>query len=144
MKNDEFFKELKAFVIATLRRSSYRWKYRNSAYKAARVDRGLYKCNSCHGTYGRKDIRIDHVEPVIALNGEGFKTWDEYITRMFVKAEQYQVLCEQCHSVKTSLEKSIRKENRNKLKNLLTPSENGAKVKRSRKKVSCKKRSKKY
>ena len=44
---EEHDKELKSFVIATLRRASYRWYSRTEALKNARVSRGLYKCESC-------------------------------------------------------------------------------------------------
>lgn len=100
-------KRLKPFIIQTLRRASYRWPERNEALKAARVDRGLYKCASCEKTYGRKEVHIDHISPVVPVTG--FTSWDLYIERMFCAADQLQILCELCHSVKSLLEREQRK-----------------------------------
>lgn len=128
-KKPEFEQLLKNFVIATLRRSSYRWPARNDAYKAARIERGLYACRSCHGTFNRKEVRIDHIEPIIPLDGTGFTSWDNYINRLFVKAEGFQVLCDNCHKIKTDMEKSLRKESRNKLKKPLTKARKRVRIK---------------
>lgn len=100
---------MKKFLIAILRRASYKWPPRNEALKAARVGRGLYKCNHCGETFGRKEIKIDHIDPVVDPL-KGFETWDEYINRMFCQKEGFQILCEKDHNDKSSVEKQIRKE----------------------------------
>ena len=43
----------------------------------------------------------------------GFVSWDEYIARMFVERDGFQLLCNGCHDAKTSLERAIRKTNKN-------------------------------
>ena len=106
-KNTDYEAELKRFVIASLRRSSLYWKPRNDAVKAARIDRGLYQCNICKKAFGRKEIRVDHIEPVVMLSG--FTTWDSYLTRMFPKTEGFQILCLSCNSFKTQEENILRK-----------------------------------
>lgn len=106
---------LKAFIIATLRRASYRFPNRNKAMQAARVERGLYLCNYCKKVFPRQEIKVDHVIPVVSI--QGFTTWDEYINRMFPEPEGFQILCEADHSIKTKMENQARKLHKNKLTN---------------------------
>jgi len=98
----------RAFVIATLRRASYRWPARTEAMRLARVERGLYKCAMCTKVHTRSNIQLDHILPVISL--KGFKTWDEYIDRLLCDPEGFQVLCRPCHDAKTKGENSLRKQ----------------------------------
>lgn len=101
---------LKGFIIATLRRASYRWPERNKALARARVERGLYKCESCGIVTKKANIQLDHTRPVIPVTG--FTNWDDYITRLFCKASDFSVICKACHIVKTSIEAKLRKINR--------------------------------
>jgi len=105
---------LKAFIIASLRRASYRWPPRNQAMTDARLSRGIYKCASCQGTFSKKDIQLDHKDPIIPVTG--WDGWEGFINRLFCKAEGYQVVCSSCHSVKTLVENTERKMNRDKKK----------------------------
>lgn len=105
----------KAFIIATLRRASYRYPGRNEALKRARVARGLYLCNYCKKVFPRKQVKVDHIIPVVGL--QGFVSWDEYIDRMYPEPEGFQVLCEFDHNIKTKLENQARKLHKNKLTN---------------------------
>lgn len=98
---------LKSFIIAGLRRASYRWPERTKAKNAARISRGLYECNGCKNAFGPKDIKLDHIDPVVDVK-TGFTNWDDYINRMFCKADGFQVLCDQCHTLKTAVEKQLR------------------------------------
>jgi len=118
--DDELKKELKRFLIPKIRSASYRWGERSQAIKNARVERGRYKCAMC----GNRELKngefvLDHINPVVDLDGWD-QSWDTYITRMFVKAEGFQVLCKMpCHELKTSLEVELRKQRR------LTKKKNG-------------------
>lgn len=49
---------------------------------------------------------MDHIIPVVGA--DGFTTWDDYIERMFVDREGFQVLCKACHKIKTDEEKGER------------------------------------
>lgn len=115
MSNTEYDKKLKRFLVPVLRRATYRWKDRGDAFKAARVDRGQYKCASCEGLFGPKEVAIDHISPVVSI-GEGFTDWEEYIKRMFPEKEGFQVLCNPCHDVKTLMEDNLRTAARQKRK----------------------------
>jgi len=125
---------LKPFIISSLRRASYRWPARNECLKANRIDRGLYRCNSCNKTFNRKEIRLDHIKPVIPVE-TGFTTWDTYIERMFCEPSGYQTLCNICHSSKSLIEKNqrvlFRKLNKNKdnIKNKLNQNKKNSKIK---------------
>lgn len=99
---------LKKFLIPVIRRASYKWPARNEALKEARIERGLYKCNSCGGIFKKKFIQIDHINPVISVE-KGFNTWDEYLERMFCSKEGFQIICVDCHDIKTAKEKEMRK-----------------------------------
>jgi 5-methylcytosine-specific restriction endonuclease McrA len=79
----------------------------SEAMSLARVDRGLYKCASCGLTFSRQRVHRDHINPVVDPD-IGFVDWNSYIERLFVDATQIQIMCELCHSVKTSLESAIR------------------------------------
>jgi 5-methylcytosine-specific restriction endonuclease McrA len=106
-----FQKFLKNFVIATLRRATYRWPYKNMAKNLKRLERGLYECQVCHGAFSPKQINLDHIIPVIDPF-KGFTDWNDFINRLFVKTDGFQVLCsELCHSNKSILENIIRTQN---------------------------------
>lgn len=114
--DDELRKELKRFLIPKIRSASYRWSERSQAIKNARVERGRYKCAVC----GNRELKngefvMDHISPVVPFEGwDG--NWHTYINRMFVKAEQFQALCHNCHDLKTETEVQIRKMYRQKKK----------------------------
>lgn len=103
----EFQAYLKRFIIASLRRATLYWPYRNEALKAARIERGLYKCNKCYNAFTKKDVTLDHINPVVKLSG--FTNWDDYLIRMFPKTQGFQVLCRPCHNEKTTEEEILRK-----------------------------------
>lgn len=113
------------FAMQSLRRATYRWPFGHMAMKRQNLERGFYQCESCKQAFGPKEINKDHIEPVIPVTG--FKSWDEVIDRMFVKSEQYQILCLTCHDSKTLVENQMR-------------IKNGQKPIRSKKKVLTKKK----
>lgn len=98
---------LRSFVTHTLRRGSFRWPARGEALKLARIERGLYKCNLCSGSFKNKDIKLDHIIPIVPV--KGFDNWDGFINRLFCNSEGFQVLCKQCHESKTMIENNMRK-----------------------------------
>ena len=101
-------KQKKAFIIAGLRRLSYRWPPRYAVQKAARVSRGIYKCALCEKLTPKKQMRMDHIEPVINPL-TGLTTWDCYISRLLVDEIGWQYICKPCHDVKTKGENVIRR-----------------------------------
>lgn len=101
---------LKAFVIAGLRRLTYKYPPRYNCMNSARTERGKYKCAQCKAIVGRKDIKIDHIIPVVGV--EGFIDWNTYIPRMFCNESNFQALCDTCHKAKTKQEKSLARKKR--------------------------------
>lgn len=104
----ERLKILKPFIINLLRRGTFLWKPRGDKLKEARVARGLYKCEQCNNTFSSKEIKLDHIEPVVDVK-LGFQTFDIYIDRMFCEKDGFQALCNSCHDGKTQVEKELRK-----------------------------------
>jgi hypothetical protein len=108
MSIDRKLTKLKAFLVPKLRSASYKWVERGIAIKASRVDRGKYKCACCGEIVGPKDFVVDHIQPVIPIE-TGFTNWDDYINRMFCDASNFQIICRQCDSSKTLIEREMRK-----------------------------------
>lgn len=113
---------LRSWLTQKLRRISYQWPARKEALRRARISRGKYRCAMCDDEdkiYGRKEIVLDHKDPVIDPF-EGWIGWDEYLRRLFCPEDNWQVLCKDHHDIKTAIENEIRrdtkKENRKKEK----------------------------
>jgi hypothetical protein len=98
----------RAFVIQALRRASYGWPPRSTAFKKARVRRGVYRCAICGEEFGRKEVQADHIDPVVDIE-TGFTNWDDYINRLYCEDNGWQILCKaSCHKTKTFLENQLR------------------------------------
>jgi hypothetical protein len=107
--------DLRKFLIPILRRKSLYYPERHRALNLAKIERGFYRCRSCQQGFGRKEIHVDHVASVISTK-EGWVDWNTYIARLFVPAEELQVLCIACHNIKSQLEASLRTLNKKKAK----------------------------
>lgn len=114
------------FIKNNLRKASMKWAPISKALAKARVRRGFYICASCKQEVtasiknddGKrvKNAIVDHIKPIIDP-AVGFTTWDECINRMFCEDDNLQVLCHECHTVKSNEEKAVAKERRLKEKN---------------------------
>lgn len=100
---------LKQFITWTLRKATYRMKARSDALRAARVERNTYKCATCQKLFPNKEVRVDHILPVVDP-ATGFTTWDDYIARMFCGPEGLQILCLEDHKTKTKAENATRRQ----------------------------------
>ena len=101
----------KSFVTSALRRASSRWAPKYLTKKNARTARNTYTCSLCAKSVGNKDIKIDHIHPVVDPT-KGFVSWDSFIERLFVELDGYQAVCITCHQTKTAEEREIRKKNK--------------------------------
>lgn len=100
------------YIKSGLRSLSQKWPPKHEVKKAARVERGRYKCAGYRKRWhivpastkinGKRvnNVHVDHINPVIDPK-EGFVSWDKVIERMFCEAEGLQVLCYDCHKRKT-------------------------------------------
>lgn len=115
-----------SFIKNQLRAATRKWGPIADKLKQARVERGIYLCDGCkqHVPASIKDpdtgkrvknAVVDHINPIIDP-AVGFTTWDECIDRMFCESENLQVLCHECHTIKTNEERAIAKERRQKEK----------------------------
>jgi hypothetical protein len=95
--------------MSVLRRASRFWKPAQICKANARIHRGLYKCSNplCAKVVGQKEIKIDHIEPVVPV--EGADSWDIVIDRLFCSVEGFQALCKVCHDKKTFMENEKRR-----------------------------------
>lgn len=117
---------MRSFIMSALRRAQWPPKY--EAIKNAFVKSGVnpatgrmckqHLCAQCGGLFPQKDMAVDHVDPVIPLDGfdcpDGFLEydWDAVVRRLFVEADGLQVLCKKCHKLKSLDERAIRNANK--------------------------------
>lgn len=108
-----------SFIKSALRSASQRWGPKFAALEDAFVDKRInektgrlgkhYKCAHCKGIFPASFVQVDHIIPAVPLTG--FKDWDEVISLMFCEKDGFQVLCKDCHSIKTTQENKERKLN---------------------------------
>lgn len=112
--------KFKGFIRGNLRRTSQKWPPIANCLKQARVARGEYLCAGCKNVVpasikvdGKrvKNVHVDHIDPVVDPE-VGWVDWNTFVERMFVEAEGLQLLCHECHTIKTNKEKEIAKERR--------------------------------
>lgn len=113
-------KQQQTFVINALRRASFKWRPRNQAKLAAKVQIGEFstgrpkynwQCTICGELFKAKDTQMDHVDPVVPL--EGFKSGkefdlEEFVERLLCYEKGWQCICKSCHDKKSSGEAGIR------------------------------------
>lgn len=109
--------KFQSFIKSTLRKGTTRWppKYEvlNAAKRGKQINASTgriaehYQCACCGELYGAKCVVVDHISPVVPVTG--FVSWDDVITRMFCDVEGLQVLCKECHKIKTKEENAQRK-----------------------------------
>lgn len=117
---------LKNFIISLLRKSNFAWKPKKEVIMRCRSDEKLInpktgkanitsKCEGCNSLLFEKGLKVDHIEPIVPVEGWGDTTrflginWNEYLKRMFVESDGLQGLCSDCHDDKTKLENKKRK-----------------------------------
>lgn len=114
-----------SFIKGNLRRVTSKWGPIQEVLKEARTRRGFYKCNGCNEEVPKtaldengkrvKNVHVDHIIPVIDPD-VGWVSWDSTIDRMFSEKNNLQVLCYDCHKIKSDDEKARAKERRDKEK----------------------------
>ncbi len=116
-RKDAKAKKRPKYNLGTRLRSALRDVWRRSPapqalLKEKRVAPNTWLCSACGGRFNRKEIRIDHIEPVVAVTG--FVDWNTYVERMFCGTGGLQLMCLRCHDVKCVDERRARKEAANK------------------------------
>lgn len=96
-----------AFSKNALRRASRYWWSYSEAESRGRVSRGLYLCASCQEQFKRKEVQIDHINPVVSTDG-GTNDLNTYVDTLFCDPENLQLLCLPCHKIKSGAEQTLR------------------------------------
>lgn len=102
-----------AFAKRMIRRVWKRTPMVAIAKQKARQSRGKYECAKCRGLFSISSTQIDHIVPIVDPI-EGYKDLDTFVTRLFCDDSNLQILCVDCHKIKTQQENSIRILNRSK------------------------------
>lgn len=71
------------------------------------------QCEVCLQWVGSTKITIDHIDPVIPVNGhavraDGSQDWNEFIDRLWCDKSNLQRICDDCHNLKTNGERIAR------------------------------------
>lgn len=103
-------------LISTAIRQVFRYSslYKNciESSKVESDKKTLYRCAKCGGLSNRKDIQVDHIDPIMPITGVSL-TKDTLIDRIWT--DGIQILDRKCHTEKSTYENKLRKENRKKL-----------------------------
>lgn len=68
------------------------------------------KCNTCGTPTPKSYMEVDHIEPVVPLNGSFQEmSLDEFINRVWCNENLLQAICEVCHDQKTKAENKERR-----------------------------------
>ena len=79
-----------------------------------------FVCVACGGCFSGNNIQIDHINPVVPVDKSLQEmTWTQLVKRMFCSTNNLQVLCLDCHKLKTKQERELRKEHKKRAKDLI-------------------------
>lgn len=100
-----------SFIRSALRQKSRWWKPISQAkanvkrpYKGPlKRQKFEYQCNQCKKWYADKNVNVDHKIPAGSLNCA--EDLPGFVERLFCEVDKLQVLCTQCHNIKTQNEK---------------------------------------
>lgn len=107
--------KLVGFVRNYLRAGTFRWHTRSPADKRFKTVIGKFKngndktgkaCGICDGKFPTKETQMDHIVPVIGVNG--FQDFHIMILRMFPDEFTWARVCKPCHEIKTKEETDYR------------------------------------
>lgn len=113
-----------SFVKGHLRRASRFWKPITETLKAANVRRGWYLCNECKEEVPKSividgkrvnNVSVDHRNAIVDP-ATGFSGWDDFVNNLYCEVDNLQVLCRACHNKKSSEERTLAKEAKDKKK----------------------------
>ena len=113
--------KFESFIKGLLRKGTMRWPQKYEVLNAAKRGKQVnpatgrlaehYHCAQCGGVFPAKLVVVDHIDCVVPITG--FVSWDDVIARMFCDSSGLQVLCKDCHKLKTKEENAARKLHKN-------------------------------
>lgn len=82
----------------------------NAAKKSVKGKRhkSEYQCAQCKGWFKQADVQVDHIEPCGSL--KSYADLPLFVEKMFCEPKDMQVLCKDCHQVKTNEERKRAKD----------------------------------
>lgn len=83
-------------------------KYKKDGSRAKK-DAVCYLCNVCKKYVGSTKVSVDHIIPVISVD-DGFVDWNTFVERLYCGPENLQIICDDCHAVKTKEEGRLRRQ----------------------------------
>jgi 5-methylcytosine-specific restriction endonuclease McrA len=100
-----------SFIRAALRERTQWWRPRTEAKRLAKrayigdnkKRKTSYECNHCKGLFSEKEVEVDHIIPTGTL--KCFEDLPKFVKLLFCEVEGLQVLCHECHLLKTKKEK---------------------------------------
>jgi 5-methylcytosine-specific restriction endonuclease McrA len=101
-----------AFIRSALRRASNKWPVKFDVKNNARRHKPLHKagrhrfeylCAACSKWYADKECAVDHIRPVGAL--KSFDDLPRFVETLFCEEDNLQILCHDCHTLKTARER---------------------------------------
>ena len=103
MTESQFF----SWLRSALRRLSIRWKPRTEFLKEIRRSytgtnkkiKWEYPCKICKKWFIMKNVEVDHIVPCGSL--KSFDDIGGFCDRLFIEKDGYQLLCKECHNMKT-------------------------------------------
>jgi hypothetical protein len=111
---------LQASVISALRRIFRRYpayqeiknekkqEYFVSSKCGKQMRRVGYYCETCKKLTPNKECAVDHILPVVDVIS-GFIDYNTYIKRLFCDKNNLQLLCKNCHEIKSKYENKVRR-----------------------------------
>jgi 5-methylcytosine-specific restriction endonuclease McrA len=108
IKPPELDKKTLKYIKSALRRI-WQWSpERRRALNRAQVSLTTWYCEECGAQpLSRKERDVDHITSVENVGvDDGLFAW---ISRLFVRADGYQILCKQCHRKKTTRQSNERR-----------------------------------
>jgi 5-methylcytosine-specific restriction endonuclease McrA len=107
----------RSFITSTIRGGFRRWPPKFAVLKSAITGKKInpksgrlatmYECAECKEEFPALSVQVDHKDPVVGT--EGFISWDNFIYSLFCEEDNLQVLCKECHAIKTKQETTERK-----------------------------------
>ena len=97
------------WIRGQLRRARWHVKYDalQQAKRQLKVKKGNqrfeYQCAFCKDWFKAKEVQVDHIKPTGELNS--FEDLPRFVETLFCELDNFQVLCKECHKVKTEYEK---------------------------------------
>ena len=103
--------KLKNSLRSTVRQSFSRSEHYKAFVDSKRIEwfkgkrkRVSFQCNHCKENFSKSDIDIDHVVPIGKGVYNSISDLERFISLVYCSHDNLQVLCKQCHKVKTKKE----------------------------------------